>query len=48
MTEEIQDLQNLINAVIIAQSKGAYKLEESEILSKSVKKVVQYINSLDR
>jgi hypothetical protein len=41
--QENQDLQNLINAVRIAQSKGAYKLEQSEILSGNVRKVSQFI-----
>ena len=41
--QEYQDLQNLINSVRIAQSKGAYKLEQSEILSGNVRKVTKYI-----
>jgi hypothetical protein len=44
--QEIQDLQNLINAVHLAQSKGAYKLEQSELLANNVKKVTKYMQSL--
>jgi hypothetical protein len=41
--QENQDLQNLINAVRIGQSKGAYKLEQSEVLSGNVRNVTTYI-----
>ena len=33
----IGDLQSLVNAIHLGQSRGAYKLEESESLSKNVR-----------
>lgn len=44
--QEIQLLQNLINAIRLAQSKGAFKLEQSEILSVNVRNITRFINSL--
>ena len=39
------DLQSLINAINLAQSRGAYKLEESESLSKNVRNIKLYIKA---
>jgi len=44
--QEVQDLQNLINAIRLAQSKGAFKLEQSEVLAGNVRKVTQYIQKI--
>lgn len=44
--QEILDLQNLISAVRIAQSKGSYKLEHAETLAKNVRNVTKYIQYL--
>lgn len=46
--QEIQDLQNLITAVRLGQSKGAYKLEQSEILSRNARNVTAYIQKLQQ
>jgi len=37
ITNQNQALQILINAVRIAQSKGAFTLEEAEVLAKAIK-----------
>lgn len=44
--QEINDLQNLINAIHLAQKKGIFKLEQSEVLFSNVTNVTKYINSL--
>lgn len=44
--QDILDLQNLISAVRIAQSKGSYTLEHAETLAKNVKNVAKYIQYL--
>jgi uncharacterized membrane-anchored protein YitT (DUF2179 family) len=41
--ELITDLQQLLTAIKLAQSRGAYKLEESEALSKNVRNINTYI-----
>ena len=42
--EILNDLQTMLNAVNLAQSKGAYKLEEAEILAKSYRTVKKLID----
>lgn len=42
--QELADLQNIINAIILAQSKGVFKLEQSAVLASNVANVTKFIS----
>lgn len=41
--QELSDLQNIINAIVLAQSKGVFKLEQAAVLANNVSNVTKYI-----
>lgn len=41
--QQLDDLQTLINAINLAQSRGAFRLAESEALAKNVRNIVTYV-----
>jgi len=41
--QEKNDLKTLISALRVAQSRGSFKLEQSEVIAKCVRNVQNYI-----